>query len=1744
MTFTDLFAPGAWGLGGARVRRAATALLLCVLTMTVQTARAQWSGSGTEADPYKITSTSDLDALATNVNSGTTYENTYFRLENNIEYGGGSTTSTNFTPIGNNTYDHTFRGNFNGNHMTISGVRVYRNGGNDDYSFVGIFGATYGKAEIYDLTVSDAVFTGYRYVGGIVGFQRGGTVTRCTVTSSVYIYAPDSDGAQWHGGISGSNSGKVTNCVSSATLRMGNAYAQHCYGGIVGQNYGTVSGCLAEGADVPNATTYYGAICGKNESSGSTSGNYYRNCKVNGTATANGFGLQGADVSGQAEPGIIVSGITTNFTVSPVALTIGGHDYFAANSELTIGTGDVNKVFVTFTATGATATSLSADKTTATVTLGTANVTVSATVKTIGGTTEDGLTWSLGGTNYTELTIGGTGPMQNYQYTTGNVWKTKAPWGTDITSVTIGDGVTSIGDFAFIGCENVASVTIGSGVTSIGIGAINHCDQMTTVTLPASVTTIAYAAFENCQKLETVYINHDGEVSLTGSHDNAFNAPLLQYIAFSSPAGALANTKESGNWVRYKDNIRARFGNQLFTATNEGGTPAYAITNESDLRNLAAAVNAGNDGNGKTFRQTLDITMTGGNFTPIGTNMFCGTYDGGNHDIIGLTISKEYGNIGLFGRIWGAAHLHDITLVSPTVTAATMSYSIDLGAVVGLCEGDKPVVENCHVINPTVSATSSGTKHVGAIIGTIWSKDATVTNCYFYDSNTDHNYPAYGYNRYWQASITNVGRAYAVNIVSSGVEATGNGFTHGTDRYLTGTVTLSGGTPHTNGGWVDTYTVNGTAIEGNTFSLTADATVAYSSTPDATHFAETGTNEYTIYDATGWDVFCDLLEENDQGYFTGKTVVLDNDIAVTRMAGSTNHEFSGTFDGQKHTLTVAITGTVQGTAPFCEIKGATIRNLAVTGSVAGKRHSAGLVGFARGDNSVTNTIENCLVNTSISITGDDLGYMGGIVGHGFTSALTIRGCAFTGSLTSTSNYTGGLQGWSDGNILTLQDDLFAPTSVSAANAGFHPVAFHNNNKTTTATVSNVYYTVAPTCTQASRIATANAAEQPKLQRNITAGENVTIEAISPVGSSTANYTTSGITAYAKGITRGSTFYYGNGDAVSLTLTNTPPEGYGFGGYTASPDGATLTEDGDNYTLTMSDADVTIGATFIAPVNYIDENGVEQTLQPGEYTVLTGGGETTLAGGWYVVNSDITYTGTITLDGDAHIILCDGAEMSINANGYFINGFDYSWSPNDLSLSIYSQSLGSDMGKLNVSGTGEDDGIFVKNLTVNGGNISIDANQYRYVIDAEDVIINRGNVSVNAQSNDYITVITGHDVTINGGNVTVTGGHEGLHASNNLTINGGTVTATGSEYGAGIIAYNDITINGGQVEATGCSYGIFSNQGTITLGWTAATDRITANSYDSNNGNVTIAQGQMLCDEDSNIYSGTIEWDKTTWSYPIDGKTLRPCILVTEGAANDYSDRTSALTPWAGQDMTAAFQRTFNVGKASTICLPFPMTAVTGGTVYGFVGVTYDETDGWVATMQEPSTTPLTANTPYLFMPSGDNETVDVTFSGSLADVTSIAAGETEAATEDDTWTFQGTYSRLAYGTAPFSGKAFGFAAKSKGEGEDAVQAGEFVRAATGATIPAFRAFLTYTGDETSLQARATRGSGAGVPDRIAVRLIDRNGETQGIGEIRLSTGEVTFDSDAWYDLNGRRLAGKPTQQGIYINGGHKVVIKN
>ncbi len=64
-----------------------------------------------------------------------------------------------------------------------------------------------------------------------------------------------------------------------------------------------------------------------------------------------------------------------------------------------------------------------------------------------------------------------------------------------------------------------------------------------------------------------------------------------------------------------------------------------------------------------------------------------------------------------------------------------------------------------------------------------------------------------------------------------------------------------------------------------------------------------------------------------------------------------------------------------------------------------------------------------------------------------------------------------------------------------------------------------------------------------------------------------------------------------------------------------------------------------------------------------------------------------------------------------------------------------------------------------------------------------------------------------------------------------------------------------------------------------------------------------------------------------------------------------------------------------------------------------------------------------------------------------------------------------------------------------------------------------------------------------LPETIKVRLISANGEVTGIGSMSTKTGEVTMDSEAWYSLDGRRIEGKPSAKGIYVNNGKKVIIK-
>ena len=76
---------------------------------------------------------------------------------------------------------------------------------------------------------------------------------------------------------------------------------------------------------------------------------------------------------------------------------------------------------------------------------------------------------------------------------------------TGLTSVAIPNSVTTIGNYAFKGC-GLASISIPSSVTTIGSYAFENCYHLTSITIPNSVTSIGYDAFSGCSNLQKVIV--------------------------------------------------------------------------------------------------------------------------------------------------------------------------------------------------------------------------------------------------------------------------------------------------------------------------------------------------------------------------------------------------------------------------------------------------------------------------------------------------------------------------------------------------------------------------------------------------------------------------------------------------------------------------------------------------------------------------------------------------------------------------------------------------------------------------------------------------------------------------------------------------------------------------------------------------------------------------------------------------------------------------------------------------------------------------------------------------------------------------------------------------------------------------------------------------------------------------------------------------------------------------------------
>ena len=172
------------------------------------------------------------------------------------------------------------------------------------------------------------------------------------------------------------------------------------------------------------------------------------------------------------------------------------------------------------------------------------SITIPNSVQSIGSGIEAVAEVFYGCNSLTSITVENTNP--SYMSEDGilfNNAKTKlivCPAGKS-GSYAIPEGVTSIEDFAFDGCNSLTAITIPNSVTSIGLCAFQACSNLTSIIIPNGVTKIEEHTFNNCSNLTSVTIPE----SVTSIGDRAFRAcsSLTSFINYNAkPQTVFLNT--------------------------------------------------------------------------------------------------------------------------------------------------------------------------------------------------------------------------------------------------------------------------------------------------------------------------------------------------------------------------------------------------------------------------------------------------------------------------------------------------------------------------------------------------------------------------------------------------------------------------------------------------------------------------------------------------------------------------------------------------------------------------------------------------------------------------------------------------------------------------------------------------------------------------------------------------------------------------------------------------------------------------------------------------------------------------------------------------------------------------------------------------------------------------------------------------------------------------------------------------
>ncbi len=621
-----------------------------------------------------------------------------------------------------------------------------------------------------------------------------------------------------------------------------------------------------------------------------------------------------------------------------------------------------------------------------------------------------------------------------------------------LSSINIPNSVTTIEGNAFGDCSGITTLTIGNSVKIIGDYAFDGCSKLTELTIPKSVETIGKYAFDGMSSLSELVLE-DGKTFISGL--SFPDSPIRSLYLGRNTLDIFAKGKTSLVELHVGANVK-----EIPNSSFEYCTGLLLV----QMRNRSTCRRIGNNAF-KGCRQLESLTL-GNSVDVIGESAFLGCT---SLTSVNLKLVSKMGS----SAFAGCENLNTISIPN---TLSSISYGVFYG-----CKGLKSLtigkrVKNignnaflgCEALtNITSLNTTPPICESSCFSDVIYSKATLRTPIGTKDLYSEVSTWKEFFNTTDDAlvsvSVTTQAQnvKFAVPKISEAIKYSVNVYKDKNLSDLAATQSYDA-----SGQIMPMSTSIELEVVGLEYGLYYYEVIVTNESDNALYNDVGSFDIVRPTDENGYHLICNTEEliqfariVNGDSNNASLNAKLMADIDLSDYPyfsiGTVDNNYRGIFDGNGKKLTIALYGN-EYVAPIAYVKGATIKNLTVDGTINAKsKFASGIVGRCVGDSvKILNCISQVSIISSVSGDGTHAGLVA-VVSSGAT--LDITNCAFVGSISNgpsgSTDSCAGLIGWVEDGATSLINNSYVAAAFNVSS--YYSNVFARNTSNVTAT--NCYY---------------------------------------------------------------------------------------------------------------------------------------------------------------------------------------------------------------------------------------------------------------------------------------------------------------------------------------------------------------------------------------------------------------------------------------------------------------------------------------------------------------------------------------------------------------------------------------------------------------------------------------------------------------------------------------------------------------